>query len=34
MVPEQQWEGVAVAAILGRTGVQPEARSLKVYADD
>ena len=32
MVPDQQWEGVAVAAILGRAGVQPEARSLKVYA--
>jgi DMSO/TMAO reductase YedYZ molybdopterin-dependent catalytic subunit len=34
MVPEQQWEGVAVAAILGRAGVQPEARFLKVYAGD
>lgn len=33
-VPEQQWEGVAVAAILGRAGVQPEARWLKVYAGD
>jgi DMSO/TMAO reductase YedYZ molybdopterin-dependent catalytic subunit len=32
MVPDQQWEGVAVAAILGRAGVQPEARFLKVYA--
>ena len=32
MVPEQQWEGVTVAAILGRAGVQPEARFLKVYA--
>lgn len=32
MVPNQQWEGVAVAAILGRAGVQPEARFLKVYA--
>jgi DMSO/TMAO reductase YedYZ molybdopterin-dependent catalytic subunit len=34
MVPDQQWEGVAVAAILGRAGVQPEARFLKVYAGD
>ena len=34
MVPEQQWDGVAVAAILGRAGVQPEARFLKVYAGD
>jgi DMSO/TMAO reductase YedYZ molybdopterin-dependent catalytic subunit len=32
MVPNQQWEGVAVAAILGRAGVQPGARFLKVYA--
>jgi DMSO/TMAO reductase YedYZ molybdopterin-dependent catalytic subunit len=32
IVPEQQWEGVAVAAILGRAGVQPTARFLKVYA--
>src|SRR4029453_888500 len=32
MVPNQQWEGVAVAAILGRAGVQPEARFLKVHA--
>ena len=32
MVPDQQWEGVAVAAILERAGVQPEARFLKVYA--
>ena len=32
VVPEQQWEGVAVAAILGRAGVRPEARFLKVYA--
>jgi DMSO/TMAO reductase YedYZ molybdopterin-dependent catalytic subunit len=32
MVPDQQWEGVAVATILGRAGVQPEARFLKVYA--
>jgi DMSO/TMAO reductase YedYZ molybdopterin-dependent catalytic subunit len=30
MVPDQQWEGIAVAAILGRAGVQPEARFLKV----
>jgi DMSO/TMAO reductase YedYZ molybdopterin-dependent catalytic subunit len=34
MVPDQQWEGVALAAILGRAGVQPEARFLKVYAGD
>ena len=34
MVPEQQWEGVAVAAILGCAGVQPDARFLKVYAGD
>ncbi len=34
MVPEQPWEGVAVAAILGHAGVQPAARFLKVYAGD
>lgn len=34
MVPDQQWEGVAVAAILERAGVQPEARFVKVYAGD
>ena len=34
MVPNQQWEGVAVAAILRRAGVQPDARFLKVYAGD
>jgi DMSO/TMAO reductase YedYZ molybdopterin-dependent catalytic subunit len=34
MVPEQQWEGVAVAAILERAGVEPAARFLKVYAGD
>ena len=33
-VPDQQWEGVALAAVLGRAGVQPEARFLKVYAGD
>ena len=33
-VPDQQWEGVAVTAILGRAGVQPDARFLKVYAGD
>jgi DMSO/TMAO reductase YedYZ molybdopterin-dependent catalytic subunit len=33
-VPDQRWEGVALAAILGRAGVQPEARFLKVYAGD
>ncbi len=32
MVPEQQWEGVPVAAMLGRTGVDPAACFLKVYA--
>lgn len=31
-VPDQQWDGVAVAAILGRAGVQPEACFLKVHA--
>ena len=34
VVPDQQWEGVAVAAILEHAGVQPEARFLKVYAGD
>jgi DMSO/TMAO reductase YedYZ molybdopterin-dependent catalytic subunit len=34
MVPEQQWAGIAVAAILGHAGVQPAARFLKVYAGD
>jgi len=34
MVPEQQWDGVAVAAILERAGVLPEACFLKVYAGD
>jgi DMSO/TMAO reductase YedYZ molybdopterin-dependent catalytic subunit len=33
-VPDQQWEGVALAAILGRAGVQPEGHFLKVYAGD
>ena len=32
MVPEQQWEGVAVASILARAGVKPTGRFLKVYA--
>jgi len=32
MVPEQQWEGVPVAAILGHAGVDSAARFLKVYA--
>jgi DMSO/TMAO reductase YedYZ molybdopterin-dependent catalytic subunit len=32
MVPAQQWEGVAVAAILARAGVEPAARFLKVHA--
>jgi DMSO/TMAO reductase YedYZ molybdopterin-dependent catalytic subunit len=34
IVPEQQWTGVAVAALLGRAGVLPEGRFLKVYAGD
>jgi len=34
VVPEQQWAGVAVAALLARAGVQPAARFLKVYAGD
>jgi DMSO/TMAO reductase YedYZ molybdopterin-dependent catalytic subunit len=34
MVPDPQWEGVAVAALLGYAGVQPSARFLKVYAGD
>jgi DMSO/TMAO reductase YedYZ molybdopterin-dependent catalytic subunit len=34
MVPDQQWEGVALAAVLGRAGVAPAARFLKVYAGD
>lgn len=34
MVPDQQWEGVAVAALLARAGVAPAARFLKVYAGD
>ena len=34
VVPEQQWAGVAVAAILARAGVQSAARVLKVYAAD
>ena len=33
-VPDQQWEGVSLAAVLGRAGVQPGARFLKVYAGD
>ena len=33
-VPDQQWEGVALVAVLERAGVQPEARFLKVYAGD
>jgi DMSO/TMAO reductase YedYZ molybdopterin-dependent catalytic subunit len=32
VVPEQQWAGVAVAALLARAGVQPAACFLKVYA--
>jgi hypothetical protein len=34
MVPDQPWDGIAVAPILGRAGVQPEARFWKVYAGD
>jgi DMSO/TMAO reductase YedYZ molybdopterin-dependent catalytic subunit len=34
MVPDQQWEGVEVAAILERAGMKPTARFLKVYAGD
>jgi DMSO/TMAO reductase YedYZ molybdopterin-dependent catalytic subunit len=34
MTPDQQWDGIAVAALLGRAGVQPEARFLTVYARD
>lgn len=34
MVPDQRWEGIAVAAILERAGVKPGARFLKVYAGD
>jgi DMSO/TMAO reductase YedYZ molybdopterin-dependent catalytic subunit len=34
MVPDQQWEGVEVAAILERAVVAPTARFLKVYAGD
>ena len=34
IVPDQPWEGVAVAAILGRADVQPEAHFLKVDAGD
>ena len=34
VVPTQQWDGVAVAVILERAGVQPTARFLKVYAGD
>jgi DMSO/TMAO reductase YedYZ molybdopterin-dependent catalytic subunit len=32
IVPDQQWEGVTVAAILGRAGVQPQACFLRVLA--
>ena len=34
LVSEQRWDGVAVVALLGRAGVLPEARFLKVYAGD
>ena len=33
-VPEQQGTGVAVAALLGRAGMLPEGRFLKVYTGD
>jgi DMSO/TMAO reductase YedYZ molybdopterin-dependent catalytic subunit len=34
MVPDQHWEGVALAAILKQAGVQPEGRFVKVCAGD
>jgi DMSO/TMAO reductase YedYZ molybdopterin-dependent catalytic subunit len=34
VVSDQQWEGVAVAAVLERAGVRPEACFVKVYAGD
>lgn len=34
VVPDQQWDGVAVAAILGCAGVLPQARFVKVQAGD
>lgn len=34
VVPEQPWNGVAIAALLARAGVQPVARFLKVHAGD
>jgi DMSO/TMAO reductase YedYZ molybdopterin-dependent catalytic subunit len=34
MVPDQHWEGVALAAILARAGVQSAARFLKAHAGD
>ena len=34
LVPEQRWDGIAVAALLRRAGVLPEARFLKVYTGD
>jgi DMSO/TMAO reductase YedYZ molybdopterin-dependent catalytic subunit len=34
VVPDQQWEGVAVAAILEHAGVRPEAHFVKVYAGE
>jgi len=34
VVPAQRWEGVAIAAVLARAGVQPAARFLKVHAGD
>jgi DMSO/TMAO reductase YedYZ molybdopterin-dependent catalytic subunit len=34
MVPDQQWEGVEVVAVLEHAGVKPTARFLKVCAGD
>jgi DMSO/TMAO reductase YedYZ molybdopterin-dependent catalytic subunit len=34
VVPAQPWDGVAVAALLARAGVQPDARVLKGHAGD
>jgi len=34
VVPDQQWEGVALTAILEHAGIRPAARFVKVYAGD
>ncbi|MGE3537304.1 MAG: molybdopterin-dependent oxidoreductase [Candidatus Tectimicrobiota bacterium] len=34
VVPEQPWDGVAVAVVLARAGMQPGACFLKVHAGD